>query len=100
MIYRPEPRALWDMTAFEFDSVIAAGRRKRQEEARALETLAFNIGALVLTAVNAPGRFPKTPDEAFGRKRGSSPDGGKADMMLIAEQINRRIRDRQRSDRI
>ncbi|MBQ9383549.1 MAG: hypothetical protein IJT87_04880 [Ruminiclostridium sp.] len=97
MIYRPEPSALWSMTAYELDDIIRAGRRRQRDDAASLETLAFNIGALVLTAVNAPRRFPKTPEEAFGGKRSVSPDGGKADMLLIAEQINRRLRDKQRS---
>ena len=35
---------------------------------KANEILAFNIGALVLCAFNAPGRFPKSPAEAFKRE--------------------------------
>ena len=56
------------------------------------ELTAFNIGALVLAAVNAPGRFPKTPEEAFGRRPAPPPDGGKSSFMAAAEQINKRLR--------
>ena len=87
------------MTAYELEDVIRAGRRRDREYARTLETLAFNIGALVLTAVNAPGRFPKTPDAAFSREIKSPADGGKADMAAIAQQINRRLQRRKNDSR-
>ncbi len=88
------------MTAYELDDFIMAGRRRDCKNARSLELLAFNIGALVLAAVNAPGKFPRSPDEAFGReKRGERADGGKADMMAIAEQINRRLQRRKNDSR-
>ncbi|MBQ8613790.1 MAG: hypothetical protein IJ416_06190 [Ruminiclostridium sp.] len=36
-----------------------------EDSYRRNELLAFNIGALCRTAVNAPEQFPKTPAEAF-----------------------------------
>ena len=43
-------------------------RERLEDLYRRNELLAFNIGALCRTAVNAPEQFPKTPDIAFGRK--------------------------------
>jgi hypothetical protein len=53
--------------------------------------LAYNIGLLVLAAVNSPSKYPRTPAEAFGSRPAPAPDGGKADFMRIAEQLNRRF---------
>ncbi len=83
------------MTAYELDDLIEAGKRRAADAVREKELLAFNIGALVLTAFNAPQRFPVTPDDAFGRKRVRA-DGGRADFMEIAKQLNARIAEKQR----
>ena len=83
------------MTATELEETIAAGRKRDAERARENELLAYNIGALVLTAVNAPSKYPGTVNAAFGRRPPSAPDGGKASFMHIAEQLNRRFADRE-----
>ena len=82
---------MWDMTAFELEDTVAAGRRRDAENAYRDELLAFNIGALVLAAFNAPQRFPKTPAAAFGRKNDAPADGGKSSFMMIAEQLNGKL---------
>lgn len=82
---------LWELTAYETEEIIAAGEKRRAAEARSSEMLAYNIGILVLAAVNAPARYPKSPEEAFGRRPAPAPDGGKADFMRIAERLNRRF---------
>ncbi len=84
---------MWELTAYELGEMIEAGKRRAADAARGYELLSFNIGALVLAAFNAPQRFPQTPDAAFGR-RSVPADGGKADMMHIAGQINKRLADR------
>ena len=90
-LYADNPRSTWDMTGYELDELIDAGRRRKAEAAAENELLAFNIGALVLAAFNAPQRFPKTPGAAFGRKPPAPADGGKSDFMRIAEQLNGRL---------
>ena len=90
----PDIRGLWELTAAELDGIITAGRRRNAETARQNELLAFNTAALVLAAFNAPKRFPKTPDEAFGRRPAPPADGGKSAFMAVAEQINRRLKQR------
>ena len=57
--------------------------------ARENELLAFNIGALVLAAFNAPQRFPADPDSAFGHA--SRDDGGKSAFMAVADRVNGRF---------
>lgn len=70
--YIDDIRILWELTAGETEEIIAersALEKKRLEDSyRRNELLAFNIGALCRTAVNAPRQFPRTPAEAFGRK--------------------------------
>ena len=85
---------MWQLTAAELDEIIEAGRTAKACEIRENELLAFNIGALVLAAFNAPRRFPETPDAAFGRKAPMPPDGGKEDFMKIAVQLNKRLSER------
>ena len=89
--YTRDISGLWELTAAELDELITAGRAARTDEARENELLAFNIGALVLAAFNAPQRFPKTPDAAFGRKAAMPEDGGKSDFMKIAVRLNKRL---------
>ena len=89
-----EPRVLWDMTAAEISELISAGEERRAAAARENELLAYNIGALVLTAFNAPSRYPKSPEAAFGRRPVPPADGGKAAFMRAAGQFNRRFADR------
>ncbi|MBQ3842139.1 MAG: hypothetical protein II820_05570 [Ruminiclostridium sp.] len=85
---------MWELTAAELDELIAAGRAARADEIRENELLAFNIGALVLAAFNAPQRFPKTPDAAFGRKPEMPADGGKSSFAEIAARLNKRLAER------
>ncbi|MBP3855449.1 MAG: hypothetical protein IK990_07565 [Ruminiclostridium sp.] len=80
------------MTAAEMDELVDAGKRREAAAVRKNELLAFNTGALVLAAFNAPRRFPRTPDEAFGRMPAPPADGGKSSFMRIAEQLNGRLR--------
>lgn len=89
---------MWELTAYELGEIIEAGKRRAADAARENELLSFNIGALVLAAFNAPQRFPQTPDAAFGRRTAPA-DGGKADMMRMAEQINKRLAARQKEKR-
>lgn len=91
LLYTSDVRGLWELTAAELDAVIGAGRRRDAMTARQNELLAFNTAALVLAAFNAPKRFPKTPDEAFGRRPEPPADGGKSAFMAAAEQINKRF---------
>ncbi|MBO6230905.1 MAG: hypothetical protein J6O50_10095 [Ruminiclostridium sp.] len=88
-------RGLWDLTAYELEEIISAGRKNDERDAKRDELLAFNIGALVLAAFNAPRRFPKTPEAAFGRKA-IPRDGGKSSFMALAEQINKRLERRKK----
>ncbi|MBQ8904116.1 MAG: hypothetical protein IJY73_07520 [Oscillospiraceae bacterium] len=64
-----DPRILWELTAEEIWELIQAhsAREKKclEDSYRRNELLAFNIGALCRTAVNAPEQFPKSPAEAF-----------------------------------
>lgn len=92
--YTHDISGLWELTAAELDELIAAGRDARAGEIRENELLAFNIGALVLAAFNAPQRFPKTPEAAFGRKAEMPADGGKSEFMKIAGRLNRRLSER------
>ncbi len=78
------------MTAAELDMQIRAGRKRETAAAAENERLAFNIGALVLAAFNAPRRFPRTPDAAFGRMTAPA-DGGRSDFECIAKQLNERF---------
>lgn len=60
--------------------------------------LAFNTAALTLTAVNAPERFPESPDKAFPN-RACDWREAKAEMIRIAEKFKeggtpRRFRER------
>lgn len=87
-------RLLWELTAYETEELIAAGRKRDAAAVRENELLAYNIGALVLTAVNAPQKFPRSPDAAFGRRPAPPPDGGKSDFLRIAGQLNRRFAER------
>lgn len=83
------------MTAAEIESKITAVEKselvRRAELYKANEILAFNIGALILTAFNSPRRFPKTPEEAFGRKENRDWRAEKADFSEIARQLNSRM---------
>lgn len=92
LLYTSDARGLWNLTASELDAIIGAGRRKDALTARQNELLAFNTAALVLAAFNAPKRFPRTPDEAFGRVPEPPADGGKSAFMAVAEQINKRLK--------
>ena len=69
--YTDNPKVLWGLTAWEIWELIgvrdALNRESLEDFYRRNELLAFNIGALCRTAVNAPEQFPKTPAEAFGR---------------------------------
>lgn len=65
-----DPRILRELTAGEIWEMIqvhsAFNRKCLEDSYRRNELLAFNIGALCRTAVNAPEQFPHTPAEAFG----------------------------------
>lgn len=65
-----EGSRLWELTPMEIMEIIevrsALERERLEDLCRRNELLAFNIGALCRTAVNAPLEFPKTLSEAFG----------------------------------
>ena len=84
-------RVLWELTAYETEEIISAGRIREAARARENEMLAYNIGALVLTAFNAPSRYPRSPEAAFGRSSVPAADGGKSGFMGIAKQLNKRL---------
>ena len=86
------------MTAAELDMLIDAGRRRKNGRILENELLAYNIGALVLTAFNAPMKYPATPAQAFGRSPSLPSDGGVSDFMKIAQQLNGRMRSRQEKE--
>lgn len=69
LAYIDDSRLCFELTAAELQEIIEVRsglERKRLEDwYRSNELLAFNIGALCRTAVNAPRQFPKTPEEAF-----------------------------------
>lgn len=94
-MYAADPRLLWELTAYELEELAAIGEGRRAAAAREYEQLAYNIGALVLTALNTPQRYPKSCAEAFGRSPEPPADGGKAAFMRAAERINRRFADRE-----
>gem|GEM_PF-1549594 len=94
MPYVSDIRVLWELTAYETEEIIKAGRKREAAGIRENELLAYNTGALVLTAVNAPAKYPKSPDAAFGRRPAPAADGGKSGFMSIAKQFNRRFADR------
>lgn len=83
------------MTAAELFQLARAGerlRRERQSDALSADRLlAFNTAALTLTAVNAPERFPESPEKSFS----SRPRGwreAKAEMLRIAEKFSEKGR--------
>ena len=80
---------LWRMSAGELYTLIDGGRERERRRARSDELLAYNTAALVIAAVHSPGTFPREPEEAFRRERAG--DGGKADFMEIARQLNARL---------
>ena len=82
------------MTVSEITDMIEAKRKAYNNRLadlyKANEILAFNIGALVLCAFNAPGRFPKSPAEAFKREASADWRAQKQAFLEIAKQLNRR----------
>ena len=78
------------MTAAELYLILRAGecsRMERQSDAYCRDRLlAINIAALTLTAVNAPERFPETPDEAFPNRAHDWREA-KAEMIRISEKF-------------
>ncbi len=66
---------------------------------KANEILAFNIGALVLTAVNAPSKFPKSPEEAFVFRGKRDWKAEKADFSIIAQRHNERYRNERKESK-
>lgn len=81
------------MTAAELFLILRAGersRRERQEDALFGDRLlAFNIAALTLTAVNAPERFPESPDKAFP-SRARDWREAKAEMLGISKNFQKK----------
>ncbi len=77
LAYTENIQKLWELTPYEISESVRvkkeAERKRLEDSYRRNELLAFNIGALCRTAVNAPLQFPKTPSEAFGysEKRGN-----------------------------
>lgn len=82
------------MTAGEIYERIRAGKSTYEKSLadlyKANEILAFNIGALVLTAVNAPSKFPKSPEDAFISRGKRDWRAEKADFSIIAQRHNER----------
>ena len=82
------------MTAGEIYERIRAGKSTYEKSLadlyKANEILAFNIGALVLTAVNAPSKFPKSPEDAFIYQGKRDWRAEKADFSIIAQRYNER----------
>lgn len=68
----------------------AAEEKRLADLYKANEILAFNIGALVLCAFNAPHRFPKSPAEAFRKETSADWRAQKQAFLEIAKQLNRR----------
>lgn len=90
------------MTVSEITDMIEAKRRAYNNRLadlyKANEILAFNIGALVLTAVNLPTRFPKSPDTAFTQRSGKRDwKAEKSDFREIAKQLNKRLKEKERN---
>ncbi len=83
------------MTAAELFLILRAGERSRTERQNDKlfgdRLLAFNIAALTLTAVNAPERFPESPDRAFPNRAHDWRDA-KAEMLRIAEKFKEKGR--------
>lgn len=81
------------MTAAELFLLLRAGERSRAEQqSDALlgdRLLAFNTAALMLTAVNAPERFPENPDKAFPNRAHDWREA-KAEMLRISEKFSRK----------
>lgn len=79
------------MTAAELFQLLRAGerlRRERQSDALfADRLLAFNTAALIRTAVNAPERFPQSPDRAFPNRPHSWREA-KAEMLGLSEKFS------------
>ncbi len=71
LMYADDIQKLWELTPCEIIEITEARRKKEQKRLEDLyrmnELLAFNIGALCRTAVNAPLRFPKSLKEAYGK---------------------------------
>ncbi|MGN0618279.1 MAG: hypothetical protein ACI4J7_04580 [Ruminiclostridium sp.] len=82
------------MTASEAEELIEAQRAAEEKRLadlyKANEILAFNIGALALCAFNAPGRFPKSPAEAFKKETSADWRAQKQAFLEIAKQMNKR----------
>lgn len=75
------------MTAAELFLILRAGERSQEDALFGDRLLAFNIAALTLTAVNAPERFPESPDKAFP-SRARDWREAKAEMLGIAEKFS------------
>ena len=91
------------MTVSEIADLIEAKRtaynNRLADLYKANEILAFNIGALVLRAVNLPTKFPKSPEAAFTQKKGRRDwQAEKSDFKEIAKQLNKRIEERNKND--
>ena len=93
----------WLMTVSETGDLIKAKRtaynNRLADLYKANEILAFNIGALVLTAVNLPGKFPKSPEAAFTLRSGKRDwRAEKSDFREIAKQLNKRLNIKERDN--
>lgn len=91
----------WLMTVSEIVDLLNAKRtaynNRLADLYKANEILAFNIGALVLTAVNLPGKFPKSPEAAFTQRNGKRDwRAEKSDFYEIAKQLNKRLNQTER----
>lgn len=77
------------MTAAELFLILRAGEYSRVERQFGDRLLAFNTAALTLTAVNAPERFPESPDKAFPNRAHDWREA-KAEMIRISENFQKR----------
>ena len=84
---------LYDLTPAEIHDVITSAVNRQKEELRRAAVMAWNTAYLTGLAVNAPKRFPRTPQSHFTFLREEANDWRvhKARMARIAALHNRKF---------
>ena len=67
-----DAHSAWHMTPRELMARIERLARRREDELRSLDTLAWLVGQYVAVALKAPGRYPAKPDRVRTRAQGDA----------------------------
>ena len=83
---------LYDLTPAEIHHVIISSAKRREEEMRSRAAMAWHTAYLTGLAVNAPNKFPRSPDKYFTFLSGKNDwRAHKARMAEFAERHNRKF---------